>query len=89
MRQNILDGKWFIKFTADGDSIEFAGQILGEASDGWFYVAIVNSGLSVISRQVAHVKELESARFYNSDTDMINVCRKLDKPMLKRKGESR
>lgn len=88
MRQNILNNKWFIKFTADGNSIEFAGQILGEASDGWFYVAITNTGLSVISRQVVAIGELESARFYNSDSDMITVCRKFDKPMLKRKGES-
>lgn len=88
MRQNILNNKWFIAFTENGEGIEYAGQILGEAADGWFFVAVVNSGLSVVSRQVLPIADLKSSRFYNSETEMVTVRRQFDKPLLRRTNES-
>ena len=84
MRQNILNDKWFIKFNVTGNSVESSGRILGEASDGWFYVEIVYSS-GATTKRVLPVGELESARFFNSDTEMLEIERSFEKPLLQRK----
>jgi hypothetical protein len=87
MRENILNGRWFISFTPEGNGIEYVGEILGEVSDGWFYVSVRNTGLSEIAKRVVPVAEFERCRFYISETSLLPVVRSFDKPILQRTGD--
>jgi len=88
MRQNILNGKWFIKFKQTDDDItpENAGKVIEETADGWFYVEAFGTGWNVIERRVVSVGDLASCRFYRTETEFRDDW--CSKPILKRKGET-
>jgi hypothetical protein len=85
MRQNILNGKWFIKFRQVEDEItpESAGKIIEEASDGWFYVEVFGKGWNVIERRVVAIGDLASCRFYPTEIAFRDDW--CSKPLLKRR----
>lgn len=84
MRQNILNDKWFITFTITGNSVESSGQILGEAADGWFFVRVEYFAPVATCQKLLPVAELESARFFNTETEMLAIRRRFEKPLLKK-----
>ncbi len=92
MRQNILNGKWFIKFkrfeTTAGVEItpEGAGKIIEEVAEGWFYAEAFGTGWKVVERRVVAIGDLASCRFYRTETEFRDDW--CSKPLLKRKGES-
>ena len=86
-RQNILNEKWFISFKrseTEEKTIDFAGRILGEAADGWFYVEIFGTGWNIAERKVLPVAELASARFYRTELEFRDA--RYSGPILPPKG---